>query len=180
MMACNKKHELKEYWTIDPENPCSSGEKVNQVMKYYRFCDIHKYLHFSDNEDALSIGDKMSKVKQLVDELNKNFAKYYSPGRNICIDESLIPWYGRGQRVYIKNKNAGYGVKEFKLATGNGYVLRVLPYISDPEISSVNADYVCQVLLQGYLKKGHVLCTDNWYTSIPLAVWLANNKTYLV
>ena len=149
-------------------------------MKYYRFCDIHKYLHFSDDEDALSDGDKMCKVKRLFDELNKNFSKYYSPGREICIDETLVPWHGRGQRVYIRNKKAKYGAKEFKLATKTGYVLKVLPYVSDPEIAKVTPDYVCQILLQEYLNKGHILCTDNWYTSIPLAIWLANNKTYLV
>lgn len=149
-------------------------------MKYYRFIDINKYLHFCDNEDALSEDDKINKIQKFADLLNKNFVKFYSPSQHLCIDESLVKWRGRGQKVYIKDKAAKFGMKFFKIATGNGYVLRVLLYISNPLVVTCNADYVCQILMDGYLGKGHILCTDNWYTSIPLAIYLAENQTYLV
>lgn len=166
------------YWDADPFNPMSFGEKIDPIMKLYRFSDINRFLRFCDSAQPQEDNDKIFMIKPLLDKLNENFANSFLPYQHLCIEKSSKTWREKSQTE--SNGNAKYKVKLFKLCTGSGYTLKVLPFVLSNDTKPINADYVCLELLRDYLGKGHVLCTDKWLTSIPLAVHLATNKTYLV
>lgn len=44
-------------------------------------------LHFADNE-TVDVSKRPAKIQFMIDELNKNFQKYYDPPEVLCIDES--------------------------------------------------------------------------------------------
>ena len=49
----------------------------------------------------------------------------------------------------------------------------------DPNSDMPTTERIPSVLMAPYLGKGHMLYTDNWYTSPTLATFLLSNKTYL-
>uniref|UniRef100_A0A182YRW5 PiggyBac transposable element-derived protein domain-containing protein n=1 Tax=Anopheles stephensi TaxID=30069 RepID=A0A182YRW5_ANOST len=64
----------------------------------------------------------VGKIFQFCNQLQDNFQKDYTPGEDIVIDESLIPWRGRLIfRQYITNKAHKYGIKLLKLCANDGY-----------------------------------------------------------
>ena len=51
---------------------------------------------------------------------------HYTPGEDLCIDESIVPFRGRIIfRQYNKQKRHKYGINEFKLCCIPGYTYRV-------------------------------------------------------
>ncbi|CAG5017422.1 unnamed protein product [Parnassius apollo] len=64
---------------------------VRTVMPRNRFELILKLRHFSDNEQDPG-DDRLYKLRTLMDKFIHNFQNAFTPGKKICIDESLIPW----------------------------------------------------------------------------------------
>ena len=61
-------------------------------------------LHVFDNEQ-LDKQDKFSKLRPVINELNKGLLKFSFNGRSKSIDESIILYYGtHGSRQQINNK----------------------------------------------------------------------------
>jgi len=81
---------LRLYWTQDP---LFSQTFPRKVMSRHRFEILIRMLHFADNR-AADTSNRLSKIQFIIDELNKNFQKYYDPPEVLCIDESLIPFRG--------------------------------------------------------------------------------------
>ncbi|XP_047137584.1 piggyBac transposable element-derived protein 4-like [Hydra vulgaris] len=71
----------------------------SKVMFRDQFRKIHRYLHFCNETAAIPRGnegyDKLFKVRMLLDDLCPKLRKLYKPKRDICIDESMIPFKGR-------------------------------------------------------------------------------------
>lgn len=104
------------------------------------------------------------------------------PKEKVCIDESVVPFLGRLIfRQYLKNKRHRYGVKIFKLCVEGGYTLQYKIYSGKEKepTKDVSAKVVME-LMEPYLNFGRTVYTDNWYTSVPLAKTLGENKTHLV
>lgn len=100
----------------------------------------------------------------------------------MCVDESLIPFRGRVIfRQYNKSKQHKYGIKLFKLCSNPGYTVKVQVY-AGKNYDNVNTTptNVVFALCEGYLNKGHTVCTDNWYTSLDLAQKLLAGQTHLI
>ena len=105
----------------------------------------------------------------------------YSPGQELCIDESMVPYRGRVVfRQFNKSKRHKYGIKLFKLCSKGGYTHKAKVY-TGKEVERVGsiAEAVVLELMDGYLDQGRDLCTDNWYTSLPLANSLLARSTNL-
>ncbi len=98
----------------------------------------------------------------------------------VCIEETLVPFRGRiVMRQYNKSKSHHYGLKLFKLCSGNGYTHKFLLYSGKNNFSWKPDDVVLK-LMDGYLERGQILTADNYYTFLPLVSEFLKQKTYLV
>ncbi|XP_031358920.1 piggyBac transposable element-derived protein 4-like [Photinus pyralis] len=152
-----------------------------QVMSRNRFQALLRFLHCSDN--SIPSDDRLYKVRPILTHFNKVMRNNYTPGKNICIDESMMLWRGRlFFRQYIKNKKHKYGVKLYKLCESNGLVQKIKIYCGKSDIQDKNVGHSTGVvlhLMKDYLNKGHVLHMDNFYNSVRLTTLLSEMKTYL-
>ena len=61
--------------------------------------------------------------------LNERFKKYFLGLRNLSIDESMVPYFGKhSAKQFIKGKPIRYGYKMWVLATSLGYAVHLIPY----------------------------------------------------
>jgi len=90
------------------------------LLKRNRYCLILKFLHFSNNDKSNDDYDWLFKIREVYDLLATAFATAYTPGRAVCIDDSMIYWFGRGFRTYLPSKRAKYGMKAYKLCEDSG------------------------------------------------------------
>ncbi|XP_045765134.1 piggyBac transposable element-derived protein 4-like [Maniola jurtina] len=176
-MGLVKLVKLADYWSKDK----ITGHPFSRtVMSRNRFELLLQMLHFSDNDDH-NKEDRLHRVRQLIENLNANFKKNYTPTEDICIDESMVPFRGRIIfRQYNKQKRHKYGIKEFKLCTIPGYTYKVSIYAGKNDETNNTPTNVVMSLCGDLLNKGHTLYTDNWYTSVDLARQLIDQETHLV
>lgn len=108
-----------------------------------------------------------------------------TPAEYTTIDEQLIPFRGRCPfRQYLPNKPKKYGIKVFALVDSRTfYLLKFEIYAGaqhDGPYKKVNTPFdIVQRLVEPIKGSGRNLTTDNWYSSIPLAKWLLENKITL-
>ena len=81
----------KLYW----ENSSDMKNKsISIAMSRNRFEEIVLSLHCCDN-NQLDPNDKMSKVRPLYSLINQRCLKFHFDLSFICVDESMVPHYGR-------------------------------------------------------------------------------------
>lgn len=170
--------KISDYWANDK---ITGQQFPRTVMSRNRFEVLLSMLHFSqnDNENAT---DRLHRVRDLVEVMNDNFKNTYTPGEDLCIDESVVPFRGRLIfRQYNKQKRHKYGIKLFKLCTLPGYTYKLSIYCGkqNDDVNTTPTNIVL-ALCGDLLNKGHTLFTDNWYTSVGLARELLKNETHLV
>lgn len=110
-----------------PLKKCWSTDRLYNIplprstMSRNRFEKLLSNLHFANNETIVK-NNRLGKVLPLVDLLTVNYQKVFSPGKEIVVDETMVPWRGRLVfRQYIPTKSHKYGVKLFKLCSTEGY-----------------------------------------------------------
>ena len=170
---------MRDYWStrkVFGDSPIGA-----KVMCRARFEKILHNLHLADNSTHNG-KNRLYKISKFVELINKAFQDAFRPGREVCIDESLVPFRGRIIfRQYIPNKRHRYGIKLFKLCSSGGYTLKIEIYAGKDttRVGSV-AENVVLKLMEGLLDKGRCLFVDNWYTSVSLAEKLIQRRTHLV
>jgi hypothetical protein len=101
-------------------------------MNRNRFEQLLPMLHFNDNEVADNQDqeiDKLHKIRPLMQKLLTRFQDVVNPGRNVCIDETMVPFRGRLKfKQYIRNKRHKFGIKLYKLCLESGYTYDVKIY----------------------------------------------------
>ena len=103
------------------------------------------------------------------------------------LDESFILYKGSLHfKQFIRTKRARFGIKLYELYTENGITLDVLVYcgkgmFGDDDLNSdiPTTERIPSVLMVPFFCKGHVLFTDNYYTSPTLAKHFTDNSTHL-
>lgn len=62
------------------------------MMSRDRYLQILNYIHFYDNKDTTSdiAGHTLAKIKPIIDFLQAKFSAALTPGKKVCIDESLL------------------------------------------------------------------------------------------
>lgn len=82
--------------------------------------------HFSNN-DNLADDARLTKINPLLTHLNDIFKYLKSPGQDVVIDKSLVPFKGRLLfKQYLPKKSHKYGVKLFKICDPTGYTYRIM------------------------------------------------------
>ena len=187
LMGVVHKPTLDMYWT---KSSLFATPAFGKLMPRNRYCLILKYLHFSNNDDMPDKSDtdfdRLFKIREVYDILTSAFMMAYTPGRDVCIDEGMIRWFGCGFRTYLPSKRAKYGMKAYKLCEDSGYTYRFQLYTgqahaapSDSEEHSPLERLVLH-LMGGLLNQGRVLYMDNYYNSPTLAKLLYQQQTHVV
>lgn len=176
-MGLIKMPSISHYWR-------TSNLYKNSIPMYMsrnRFELILSVIHVSDNNNAPQ-NNRLYKIQPLVDMLVEKFNNVLIPEKNVCIDESMVPFRGRLLfRQYIANKRHRYGVKIFKLCCHDFYTLQYKIYAGkESEIGQSVSTKVVMELMEPYLDEGRCLFVDNWYTSVDLAEKLLERNTHVV
>lgn len=183
LMALCKKHVLEHYWRNDALIPTPIFPKY---MPRDRFLLLLSFLHFADNETP-DADDRIWKVREIFSMLLSRYRKYFYPFQKLVIDESLMLFKGRLVfKQYIPSKRHRFGIKLFILCDcESGIIIDMIVYTGkDLDVPSVSrkdpmgmSGAIVRKMMAPYLGKGHVLYTDNWYTSPALCYFLHRNKT---
>jgi len=129
--------------------------------------------------------DKLWKIRPLITALEKNCRELYSPHPQLSVDESMIGTKCRLSFIqYMPAKPVKWGVKVWVLCDSvNGYICTFDVYTGkDTSGSTVHAHglaySIVMKLVKSYLKKGHIVYTDNYYSSPQLFEDLWKEGTY--
>lgn len=128
--------------------------------------------------------NRLGKILQLFDKLQKKYQETFTPGENIVIDKTLIPWRGRLIfKQYIPDKAHKYGIKLFKLCSSEGYTWSMKIYSGKSADGIKETGLAHNVYLQladKLFHQGRTLYIYNFYTSYELAISCLNRKTHIV
>ena len=120
-MCRNSRNRQEEHWSTDIllYSPIFSN-----TMPRNRYQILMKNLHFADNNNQVA-GDRLYKIKNIVDPIRLKFKECLYPYKNLCIDENLLLFKGRlFFKQYIPLKRSRFGVKFFVMCDcKSGYVL---------------------------------------------------------
>jgi hypothetical protein len=179
LMTRNRHLTIEEHWSADP---LLNSKIFGQTMVRDRYELILQMLHYSDTQTPT--GDRLYKVRSLLDHCRKIFKETMLPNENLCIDESIIVFKGRLIfKQFIPSKRHRFGIKLFVICdVETGYILDFIIYcgveteICDSELLGISGAVVT-TLMKDYFGKGHKLFCDNWYSSPELFQFLHKKKT---
>lgn len=145
---------------------------VASAMPRNRFEELLRYFHVADNNN-LAKEDKFSKVRPLWNLCNERWVKYFPGDKNLSVDESMIPYYGKhGAKQHIQGKPIRFGYKNWSICTRLGYLIYGELYQgaktgnTRPELG-VGASVVLDLISK--LPPGsYSFYMDNYFTSLPL------------
>ena len=158
------------YWERLPD---VQNEAFKHAMPRNRFEEILRYFHVADNCN-LPENDRFGKVRPLLAQLNERWLLYAPGDRNLSIDESMIPYYGRhGAKQHLHGKPIRFGFKVWSLTTSRGYMVQCEPYqgactgTSRPELG-LGGSVVVDLVAELPRHRQYTLFFDNFFTSLKL------------
>ena len=167
---------------------------LSRIMSRNRYWALSRYFHTSDNSQAIHDRlhpnyDPLYKVRALINLANANFAKAYNPKQNLSIDEAMIKFKGRHySKQYLPKKPIKWGFKVWVCAESDtGYALQVEVYegkVRNPVRAATRKEHglgydVVNSLTQEYQLKNHVISYDRFFSSVDLAEFLLQRRTYV-
>ena len=157
---------------------------IAELMSRNRYKELLKYLRFdvrtSRSERVKT--DKFALFSHVWNRFIETCKVMYRPNENITIDEQLFPTKARYPFTqYIASKPDKFGIK-FWLAVDakTKYLVNGFPYLGkDPHRSSSESlsEHVVMTLMEPFLNCGRNVTTNNFFTSLKLAVRLEKKKT---
>ena len=180
LMPHIKKHAVRDYWM---KHSLIGTPVFGKYMPRDRFFEILRFIHFVDNNEPVE-NDRCWKVRFIMSRLISKYKEFFSPYQKLNIDESLVLFRGRIIfRQYIPSKRHRFGIKLFILCDcKTGIILDAIVYSgSNVDIPANDplgmSGAVVKRLMEGYFDKGHILYTDNFYTSPSLSYFLHERNT---
>lgn len=161
---------------------------IRGIMKRDRFKAIMKYLRFDDKATRKErlLSDKFALVSSVWDRFIENCKTCYSPGENVTVDEQLFPSKTRCPFTqFMKDKPDKFGVKFFLVVdVDSKYMLNGFPFLGkvdnpDQENNTAGEQVVLR-LMRPYFGGGYNVTTDNYFTSLNLAILLKEQNITLV
>lgn len=149
------------------------------TMSHKRFHQIVGALRFDDKLSRLR-QDKLAAFRKVWDLWTHRLELLFNPGRDICVDEQLVPFRGRCKfKQYIPTKPARYGLKIWAVCdveTSYAWRLQVCKAGDRAEVNQ--GMRVALELTEGL--QGNVVTCDNFFTSFALAEELLKRKVALI
>lgn len=130
-------------------------------------------MHVRDNaQRPITRGTREHKLCQIIpleERLNATFQMHYNCGKNVTVDERIIPSKCKLNpcRVYNPKKPHKFGIQLWNLcnsATRYNYSFRVYDKLPCPELDF----HVVAMLVKDLKQKGHHIFFDRWFTSIKI------------
>lgn len=146
---------------------------IPNYMTRKRFELLLYTLHCSNN-DHCPPGDRLFKIRELLDLLLSKYKMARIPKESMCIDESIVPFVGRlSFKQYIQNKKHRYGIKIFKLCIDNFYTVGFKMYAGKDSVTGQKiSTRIITEMAEEYLDMNRTMYIDNWYSSYDLATEL--------
>ena len=120
-MGLVNQENIQDYWSTDK---VLSTPFFPQILPKDKFMNILTFFHLCDNDNYVPRGqaeyNPVSKLGTIYSVVIEKFSSVWTPGKNICIDEGMIPFRGKVHfKVYNPDK---YGVKSYQLCdSSSGY-----------------------------------------------------------
>jgi len=156
LMGIVYKPRLTMYWSTDV---VYRTDVFPSIMSRDRFL-LLRFLHCADNSvvsAAEQKRDRMYKLKQIMDMICDCCKSVYTPGRDLCVDESLLLFNGRlAFKQFIKTKRARFGIKFFELCTKNWMLLDFMVYtggMSNKLVAEPECDFLMSSDISAALPK---------------------------
>ncbi|CAH2086337.1 unnamed protein product [Euphydryas editha] len=173
------------YWNENLGHP-----KISTVISCNRFEEIKRFIHFNDNTLQIPKGqtghNPLHKIQPFLDHLRQRLLTIPKE-EYMAVDEQIIPTKSRSSMRQYNPKTHKWGYKNFVFSGSSGfsydfeiYTGAQGPVESDSNLpkNSTSSDVV--VRLSRTIPEGanYKLFFDNWYTSLPLLIFL-NKKAIL-
>ncbi|XP_020296777.1 piggyBac transposable element-derived protein 4-like [Pseudomyrmex gracilis] len=181
---------LQEYWS---RNDVSYIPFYSNKFTRDRFSQIFWMLHLKTipTRDA-SPRTQLQLVSCFLEYINSKLLKYFTPGEEICVDESTIKFKGRISFItYNPKKPTKWGIRVYTMEDSKtGYICGILPYygsLTTEKLIRPDLPVSARIPLQLYTmllekvpgSQGHHMFTDRYYTSFILAEELLKLKCHL-
>ena len=119
----------------------------------------------------------------IIDVLNLNFKKFYTPSETVFIDETLILFKGKcSHKQHIKNKPKNTGLKFYSICDSSHYLYDFWLYIGKKQIDkrSNKPIEIIKKFVSVLPHKETIIVCDNYYGSLELGDELhkMNKKFY--
>jgi hypothetical protein len=169
-MGIDRLPRTEMYWNETFGHPLItslfSRDRFKQLLRYFRVVA-------ADEEGAAR--DPLPHVRALAAKLNTSFAAHSSPSQHLALDEAMVAYKGRSPiKQYIPSKPHKWGYKIWCLSSED-YLLHFEIYAGKegaPSDAGATVDTVLR-MTAAYQDQGHILYTDNWFTSPALLRALA-------
>ncbi|KAI4477629.1 hypothetical protein M0802_014674 [Mischocyttarus mexicanus] len=182
--------DMKYYWTKDHTGNISF---FRNTFRRERFFQIFWMLHLNENVSInTNVTTRIQKVSSFMDYIDSKFQGYFTPDREISIDESVVKFKGRISFItYNPKKPTKWGIRIYVLSDARtGYIYAMLPYygrVSTDSLIRPDLPVSSRIVLQLYHRllnanseaKGYHIFTDRYFTGIPLAQELLKLNCYL-
>jgi hypothetical protein len=195
LMGLKRQPNMKTYW--EREGGFFHCPLISRIFSHDRFQQITRCLHITNpnSYDATRDEpgyDKMGQVRWLVDDIRRACMKEWSLGKYVTVDEMMIRYKGSycPAHQYMPNKPEKWEVKVWCLADSKSkFVYNFEIYCgknpngpkgqAPTHVGEGNLARNVVLGLMEYLEgKGHVVVTDNYFSSISLFTELANRDIY--
>lgn len=183
-MSVYRYPNLESYWGKNAFAP------IQKCMPLKRFVAIKRYLSFQDESLRVNKGqpgyDPLFRIRTLANLLNDRFDSIPKTAR-LCVDEQMCSTKTKHHlRQYMPNKPHKWGVKLFVLCDSNGFAYRFEIYNGAgdnvvlrgaPDLGATSNVVVrLSQTIPNFVH--HILYFDNFYTSLPLLVYLRARGIY--
>lgn len=176
----NSKVASRNLWRKAPYGLNIPHIKNSMPRDAYKF--MRRYIHFADNSRRVARGkegyDLLFKVKYPMEVFMSGMWKVWNAGKSMTVDKSMILYNGRTILYvqYMPQKPILHGIKVFAICCAASAVLLGFEvYVGkESDLDGTAIAIIDQLILQAGLNtaRGRVLYSDNWYTSMALAIQL--------
>lgn len=88
--------------------------------------------------------DRLQKMRNVFEILNKTFSKLYSPSEHLAVDKVIVLLRGRVIfRQYTPHKHISFGIKIYKIRDKTGYMYDMTVYSLIIDTNSRRQRLVC-------------------------------------
>lgn len=175
----------RSYWSQQLEfGPIKSVMSVNEFEK------IRQFIHFNDNHEFVARGqvghDKLHKIRPVLDHLNMKFSTIPLE-QHLSLDEQMCSTKIRSHiKQYMPMKPHKWGFKLFVLSGISGFAYKIEIYTGQENFEEVDGEPNLGATSNVVIRLARIiprnqnyrLYHDNYYTSLPLMVYLAKEGIY--
>lgn len=182
-------NNIRDYWS-----PFVGTDAIRECISVNKFEKIRSMLHFNDNNSLITDTkhpkyDRLYKLRPVLDHFNNKFGSV-SYDEDLSIDENICATKAKNSyRQYNPQKPHKWGYKFLMISNTAGYIYKMEIYSgqenqerfrrpNEPDLGAC-ANIVVRLTRDVPKFKNHKLFFDNYYTTIPLLVFLKKERGIL-